>query len=277
MWYTDDELKGSSVRHGACLWSMAVFPVSGIQQGFNKYLCKDSKTPSRILVGIYASYFSFQLCCCLVTQLAPTLATPWVVARQAPLSMGSPRQEYWSWFPFPSPGLFPAKSPFYKQLRQQNWWERFPRDVFHLMMLLLSRDTAGFCSAAAKSLQSCPNLCDPKDGSPPGSLAPGFLQAQTLEWVAISFSNAWKWKVKVKALSGVWLFETPWTVAYQAPLSMGFSRQEYWSGSPVPSPGFCSRLPYFCKLSPSQVQAGHFLVMDPTIISSPREEPWWWG
>ena len=90
-------------------------------------------------------------------------------------------------------------------------------------------------AAAAKSLQSCPTLCDPIDGSPPGSPVPGSLQARTLEWVAISFSNAWKWKVKVKSLSHVWLFATPWTAAYQAPLSMGFSRQECWSGVPLPS------------------------------------------
>ena len=77
-------------------------------------------------------------------------------------------------------------------------------------------------AAAAKSLQSCPTLCDPIDGSPPGSPVPGILQARTLEWVAISFSNAWKWKVKVISLSRVWLFVTPWTVAYQAPPSMGF-------------------------------------------------------
>ena len=87
-------------------------------------------------------------------------------------------------------------------------------------------------AAAAKSLQSCPTLCDPIDGSPPGSPVPGILQARTLEWVAISFSNAWKWKVKVKSLSRVRLFETTWTAAYQTPLSMGFSRQEYWSGVP---------------------------------------------
>ena len=90
-------------------------------------------------------------------------------------------------------------------------------------------------AAAAKSLQSCPTLCDPIDGSPRGSPVPGILQARTLEWVAISFSNAWKWKVKVKTLSHVQLFATPWTEAYQAPPSMGFSRQEYWSGLPLPS------------------------------------------
>ena len=87
----------------------------------------------------------------------------------------------------------------------------------------------------AKSLQSCPTLCDPIGSSPPGSSVPGVLQARTLEWVAISFSNAGKWKVKVKSLSCVRLSVTPWTAAYQAPLSMGFSRQEYWSGVPLPS------------------------------------------
>ena len=90
-------------------------------------------------------------------------------------------------------------------------------------------------AAAAKSLQSCPTLCDPTDGSPPGSPIPGILQARTLEWVAISFFIAWKWKVKVKSLSCVRLLATPWTAAYQAPPSMGFSRQEYWSGVPLPS------------------------------------------
>ena len=91
-------------------------------------------------------------------------------------------------------------------------------------------------SAAAKSLQSCPTLCDPTDGSPPGSPIPGILQARTLEWVAISFANAWKWKVEMKSLSHVQLLAIPWTAAYQAPLSMGFARQEYWSGLPLPSP-----------------------------------------
>ena len=81
---------------------------------------------------------------------------------------------------------------------------------------------------AAKSFQSCPTLCNLIDGSPPGSAVPGILQARTLEWVAISFSNAWKWKVKVKSLSRVQLFTTPWTAAHQAPPPMGFSRQEYW-------------------------------------------------
>ena len=94
-------------------------------------------------------------------------------------------------------------------------------------------------AAAAASLQSCPNLCDSIDGSPPGSPVPGILQARTLEWVAISFSNAWKWKVKVNSLSPARLLATSWTAAHQAPLSMGFSRQKYWSGLPLPSPLCC--------------------------------------
>ena len=100
-------------------------------------------------------------------------------------------------------------------------------------------------AAAAKSLQSCPTLCDPIDGSPPGSPIPGTLQARTLEWVAISFSNAWKWKVKVKSLSRARLCVTPWTAAYQAPPSMGFSRQEYWSGVPLPSLSVSGTWPQF--------------------------------
>ena len=97
-------------------------------------------------------------------------------------------------------------------------------------------------SAAAKSRQSCPTLCDPTDGRPTGSPVPGILQARTLEWVAISFSSAWKWKVKVKLLSRVRPSATPWTAAYQAPPSIGFSRQEYWSGMPLPSPMMSSNL-----------------------------------
>ena len=91
--------------------------------------------------------------------------------------------------------------------------------------------TFAAAATAAKSLQSCLILCDPIEGSPPGSPIPGSLQARTLECVAISFSNAWKWRVKVKLLSRVRLCVTPWTAAHQAPPSMGFSRQEYWSGA----------------------------------------------
>ena len=100
-------------------------------------------------------------------------------------------------------------------------------------------ESATCIHAAAALLQSCPTLCDPIDGSPPGSPVPGIFQALTLEWVAISFSNAWKWKVKVKSLSCVRLLATPWTAAYQAPPPMGFFRQEYWSGVPWPSLHVC--------------------------------------
>ena len=93
-----------------------------------------------------------------------------------------------------------------------------------------------YAAAAAKSLQSCPTLCDPRDSSPPGSPIPRILQARTLEWVAISFSNAWKWNVKGKSLSRIRLLVTPWTAAHLTSPSMGFSRQEYWSGVPLPSP-----------------------------------------
>ena len=98
-----------------------------------------------------------------------------------------------------------------------------------------------FAATAAESLESCLTQCDPIDGSPPGSPVPGILQARTLQWVAISFSNAWKWKVKVKLLSRVQLLATSWTAAYQTPPSMGFSRQEYWSGLPRPSPSMFFR------------------------------------
>ena len=104
---------------------------------------------------------------------------------------------------------------------------------YHCYMWLVA-DMLDTAAAAAKWLQSCPTLCNPIEGSPPGSPVPGILQARTLEWVAISFSNAWKWKVKAKSFSRVQLLATPWTVAYQAPLSIGFSRQEYWSGLPLP-------------------------------------------
>ena len=110
--------------------------------------------------------------------------------------------------------------------------QEFKQGLLHFRRILYQ---LSYAAAAAKSLQSCLTLCDPIDGSPPGSLVLGILQARTLERVAISFSNAGKWKVKGKSLSRVWLLATPWTTAYQAPLSMGFSRQEYWSGVPLPS------------------------------------------
>ena len=133
------------------------------------------------------------------------------------------------------------------QLEPRVWWLsrtggswRFHNHIYTLghKSGMSCREKTGntyVAAAAAKSLQSCLTLCDPIDVSPPGSLVPGILQARTLEWVATSFSNAWRWKEKMKSLSRVWLLVTPWTAAYQAAPSMGFSRQEYWSGVPLPS------------------------------------------
>ena len=125
--------------------------------------------------------------------------------------------------------------------------------IFHLYISLTA-------APAAKSLQSCPTLCDPIDGSPPGSPVPGILQARTLEWVASSFSNAWKWKVKVKSLSRVWLLATPWTAACQAPPSMGFSRQEYWSVVPLPSPISLTSLPVLLALGRQRPYLTHLYI-----------------
>ena len=120
---------------------------------------------------------------------------------------------------------------------ERNWQKKKKHTHTHKKTINLPKHSNMWIAvAAAKSLQSCSTLCDPIDGSPPGSPVPGILQARTPEWVAISFSNAWKWKVKVKSLSRVWLLATPWSAAYQDPPSMGFSRQEYWSGVPLPSP-----------------------------------------
>ena len=140
---------------------------------------------------------------------------------------------------FPSHSMKGWTLPFKITMKSDlSWLSFYPSficilDKLHLLscrILIICH----FAAAAAKSLQSCPILCDPIDGSPPGSLIPGILQARILEWVAISFSNALKWKVKVKRLSPVRLLVTSWTVAYQASPSMGFSRQEYWSGLPLP-------------------------------------------
>ena len=114
---------------------------------------------------------------------------------------------------------------------QGKWWSVICSANPHQASFFVASITS-----AAKSLQSCSTLCDPIDGSPPGSTVPGILQARTLEWVAISFSNAWKWKWKWSHSISVRLFMTPWTAAHQAPPSMGFSKQEYWSGVPLPSP-----------------------------------------
>ena len=140
--------------------------------------------------------------------------------------MGFFRQEHWSGngLPFPSPRDFLTLGSNSYFLRLLHW----------LVDSLPSVPPAA--AAAAKSLQSCPTLCDPIDGGPPGSPIPGILQARTLKWIAICFSNAGTWKVKVKSLSGARLIATPWTAAHQAPPSMGFSRQGYWSRLPLPSP-----------------------------------------
>ena len=132
--------------------------------------------------------------------------------------------EYWVAFPF---------SRGFSQPRNRTQVSCIAGRVFTSWAI---RESPHLNAAAAKSLQSCPTLCNPVDSRPSGSPIPGSLQARTLEWVAISFSNAWKWKVKVKSLSSVWLLATPWTAAYQAPPPMGFSRQKYWSGLPLPSP-----------------------------------------
>ena len=134
-------------------------------------------------------------------------------------------------FPFPCLNILLPISQINQKLQARNFLCflcLFPmlskaKSPIYVLLLLLSRF-------------SRVRLCDPIDGSPPGCPVPGILQARTLEWVAISFSNAWKWKVKVKSLSRVRRFATPWTAAQQAPPSMGFSRQEYWSGVPSPSP-----------------------------------------
>ena len=132
-----------------------------------------------------------------------------------------------------------TNSKFYDQHHQQSssvHQQSSSVQVFRSLLYSQGIWLIDAAAAAAKSLQSCPTLCAPIDGSPPGSPVPGILQARTLEWVAISFSNACKWKVKVKSLSRFWLLATPRTAAHQAPPSMGFSRQEYWSGVPSPSP-----------------------------------------
>ena len=153
--------------------------------------------------------------------------TLWTVACQAPPSMGFSRQVYWSGLPFPPPG---EVSRLFPKVRTVSFLG------FSLPSSVVFRVWVIAAAAAAKLLQLCLTLRVPIDGSLPGSPVPRTLQARTLEWVAISFFNAWKWKVKVKLLSRVQLLVTSWTAAYQAPPPMGFSRQEYRSGVPLPSP-----------------------------------------
>ena len=149
------------------------------------------------------------------------------------------------------------------QLQHQSFqWtlrtDLFRMDLLGLLAVLGTLKSLLQYHSSAKSLQSCLTLCDPIDTSPPGSPVPGILQVRTLEW-AISFSNAWKWKVKVKSLSRVRLLATPWTAAYQAPPSMGFSRQEYWSGVPLPSP-----TPQFKSINSSLLS----FLYSPTLTST---------
>ena len=196
-----------------------------------------------------------------------TLCDPMVVAHQALLSMGFCRQEYWSGLPCPLPGYLSDPgidlvSPTSPSLAGGFF-------------------TTAAAAAAAKSLQLCPTLCDPIAGSPPGSSVPGILQARALEWVAISFSNAWKWRVKVKSLSCVRLFTTPWTAAYQAPLSIGFSRQEYFTTSAPEKESevtqscltFCDPMNYSL---PGSSLHGIFQarVLEWVVISSSRRSSW---
>ena len=137
--------------------------------------------------------------------------TLWTVALQAPPSMGFSRQEHWSGSSCPP-----------------------PRDLPNPEMEFVSLKSPG---SATKSLQSCPTLLDPRDSSPPGSPVPGILQARVLEWVPfpspMQESEKWKWSRSSRARPSA----TPWTTAYQAPPSTGFSRQEYWSGVPLPYSG----------------------------------------
>ena len=174
----------------------------------------------------------------------PLFATLWTVACQTPLSMEFSRQEYSSGLPCPPPGNLSDPGVKPRSLTSPASASRFFTASATWEAQLPP------AAAAAKLLQSCPTLCDPTDRSPSGSPIPGILQARTLEWVAISFSNAWKWKLKVKSLSRVRLLATPWTAAYQAPPSVGFSRQEYWSGMPLPSP----QLPPMISQIPSFIQ-----------------------
>ena len=142
-------------------------------------------------------------------------------------------QEPWS----EGPGARPLHTAYSEQMKLDRA-QRRKRNVA----------AAAAAAAAAKLLQSCPTA-RPHRRQPTRLLRPGILQAKTLEWAAISFSNAWKWDVKVKSLSRVRLLPTPWTAAHQAPPSMGSSRQEYWSGVPSASPSErldLTVLPRFC-------------------------------
>ena len=170
-------------------------------------------------------------CVCASCSVMSDFVIPWTIAHQPPLFMEFSRQEYWIHCDFLCQGIFLTQG--------SNPGLHIATRFFTSLASRKTHQQQQFkyaAAAAAKSLQSCPTLCDSIDGSPPGSPIPGILQARTLEWVAISFSNAGKCKVKVKSLSHVQLLATPWTAAHEAPASLGFSRQEYKSGLPLPSP-----------------------------------------
>ena len=210
-----------------------------------QYLC--STIPGEHPVNLYYIDPSRVRTACSVQSLSHVqlFATPWITARQASLSITnsqSPPKPMSIESVMPSnhhilcrlllllPSIFPSIEVFSNESALHIRWPKCWSFSFNI-----SPTNEEHAAAAAKSLQLCPTLCDPRDGSPPGSPVPGILQARTLEWVAISFSNAWKWKVKVKSLSRVRLLATPPTAAHQAPPAMGFARQEYWSGLPLKS------------------------------------------
>ena len=184
MWRTPSQVASSHMWQALEMWQVQVdmcceYKISGFEGVVWRKECKMWKSKSL--------YFLQVVC---VLSHSP-FATLWTVAHQIPLPMKFSRQEYWSGLPFPTSGDLP--------------------DLRIKPTSLASPALA----AAVKSLQSCLTLCNPINGSPPGSPVPGILPARTLEWVAVSFSNAWKWKVKVKSLSHVRLLATPWTAAYK--------------------------------------------------------------
>ena len=186
-------------------------------------------TPGEVLIQLHQGTVIFKyisvysqvrivssLCCCICAQSCLTLCDPMDCSPPGSSVHGISQARILEWVTI-------------SFTKRSSW----PRDQTHISCVsCIGRQIlyhwVTWEAPATKSLQSCPTLCDPIDGSPPGSAVPEILQARTLEWVAISFSNEWKWKVKVKSLSHVQPSATPWTAAFQVPPSMGFSRQEYW-------------------------------------------------
>ena len=214
-----------------------VFWMLSFKQIFHSPLSSRGSLSSSLLSALYVVSFAYLRLLIFPQQswfqlvLLPTQHFSWCMYSEYKLNkQGDNIQPWHTHFPIwilsvvPYPVLTNSFWPAYRFLRRQVRWSGIP----------ISLQVKGFPAAAAtKSCQPCLTLCDPIDGSPLGSSVPGILQARILEWVAISFSNAWKWKVKMKSLSRVRLLATPWTAAHQAPPSMGFSRQEYWSGVPL--------------------------------------------